>query len=291
MPFSYNLSQLWKGIKNPRRAALELYTIYQEQFNKPPGVNIVEENWDNLIILDACRFDTFKKINSLDGTLQKERSRGSNTVDFLKRNFGRSEFPDIVYVSANPNISYIDARFYDRIRLWESHWNDELNVVPPEAVATMAAEAAVKYPNKRLIIHFMQPHFPFIGDFGQKLYDNGVIQHYSSGRDFWKQLQRDDVAEEDFRRAYQENLEVVLPAVEQLIENLRGQTVVTSDHGNEFGRWGIYGHPGVFSHGLRDVPWLITPQSSEKEVISGEANVGPEDSDALQEKLAALGYK
>ena len=33
------------------------------------GVHIMREDWDNLIILDACRYDMFEKVNSIKGII------------------------------------------------------------------------------------------------------------------------------------------------------------------------------------------------------------------------------
>ena len=51
------------------------------------GVYVVDEEWDYLIILDACRYDTFKEINNLVGKLEYRYSRGSSTSECLQENF------------------------------------------------------------------------------------------------------------------------------------------------------------------------------------------------------------
>ena len=48
-----------------------------------------QENWDYLIILDACRYDYFKRSvhNFFTGTLIEAVSGGSCTLEWCKRTF------------------------------------------------------------------------------------------------------------------------------------------------------------------------------------------------------------
>lgn len=288
----YGTAEILEGLRHPRRLFLELYKLYKIGIQNNRGIHVIEADWDNLLILDACRYDFFTEENDIDGELTAVTSRGSATMGFLRENFGSGEFPEIVYVSANPNLSFIDATFHDRVRLWEDHWDDDLNVVPPEAVTESAAKMADRYPNKRIIAHYMQPHFPFIGETGQKLYKRGHIQHYRDGRKFWAQLAETDIQTDQFKEAYRENLRLVLAETKRLIEKLNGKIVVTSDHGNEFGRLGVYGHPGgTYLPNLVKVPWLEI-DGLRKKIVPGDATAGAENvDDDVKEKLEALGYK
>ena len=36
----------------------------------------MKEDWDNLVILDACRYDMFKKLNTINGKLEYKISIG-----------------------------------------------------------------------------------------------------------------------------------------------------------------------------------------------------------------------
>ncbi|QCP90747.1 alkaline phosphatase family protein [Haloarcula marismortui] len=292
----YNLSHVKRGLRNPHRVALEIYKLYQRKILKNTGVRILDRDWDNLIILDGCRYDIFAKSDYPDGQLQKEISRGSQTEEFLKKNFPSKKYPDIVYISANPNIKYLNSKFFKRVRLWENQWNNELNVVHPESVTDWVIENAEEYANKRMIVHYMQPHYPFIGDTGQDLMSSPEIAHLTDGNEFWRQYKK--LSEQDksrFREAYNENLAITINHVDRALGSLKGKTVVTSDHGNEFGKWGIYGHPaGVYSDGLVEVPWLVINQegNTRKQIIGGNATDGPANNDALvEERLKYLGYK
>ncbi len=68
---------------------------------------IYENEWDILIILDACRYDYFARViwNYLKGHLVKVIGLDSHTLPWVKKTFGSKYYDDIVYVSANPFIN------------------------------------------------------------------------------------------------------------------------------------------------------------------------------------------
>lgn len=287
----YSLGQLLSGIRSPRRAYLEVNKLYNRRLRGRTGIRILDQEWDNLIILDACRYDLFEKHNPLSGNLERVVSKGSQTVEFLRANFPGDEYGSIVYVSANPNIVHLDTRFHARVDLWESHWEEELNVVPPASVTNEAQRIADKYPNKRLIVHYMQPHFPFIGQLGRQLVESGRLEDKRNGHEFWRQIQ--SIGQDEFERAYVENLELVFPHVERLLNDLSGLSVVTSDHGNALGEAGVFGHPaGVYLDALVEVPWLRLPFEERRDIVSGQATDGQgiSSDDVTRDRLAKLGY-
>ena len=76
-----------------------LRTLLNYYYN---GSFILDEEWDNLIILDACRYDTFKDNNFLQGKLEYRISKGSTTREFLTKNFIENNdetYNDIIYIS------------------------------------------------------------------------------------------------------------------------------------------------------------------------------------------------
>ncbi|MHA1617033.1 MAG: hypothetical protein ACTSX9_07000 [Candidatus Njordarchaeales archaeon] len=224
--------------------------FYKHRRNQ--GLYIIDQKWDNLIILDACRYDVFEKyVNHLcvEGELRKVISRGSSTTEFLKENFSGRKFLDTIYVTANPYVSImLKGVFYKIIDVWRDYWDDELGTVPPEPVTKVALEIKSLYPEKRLIVHYMQPHSPFIGEYRVKgSFVEVALKH---GR-------------EVVMKAYESNLRLVLPYIRYLLDKLDGITVVTSDHGNACGEkvlkiFPIYGHPtGVHIPALVEVPWFV----------------------------------
>jgi hypothetical protein len=56
-------SYLIKTFKQPKKAFLELNKFYQLRIRRRNGTSVISRDWDNLLILDACRYDTFRKEN------------------------------------------------------------------------------------------------------------------------------------------------------------------------------------------------------------------------------------
>jgi len=62
-------------------------------------INVMEEHWDYLIILDACRYDYFAVMwkNYFDGELEKRVSLASGTLKWCLESF-KGYFPDVIYI-------------------------------------------------------------------------------------------------------------------------------------------------------------------------------------------------
>lgn len=262
------------------------------------GTYVMEEDWDTLILLDACRYDMFRERVPFGGKLESRISLGSTSEEFLKQNFADGEFHDTVYVNANAYLPKLglnrDETFHAVIDLLED-WDDELETAHPKTVTQAAFDANRQFPNKRLIVHYMQPHIPFIGKYGRDL------QESIDYRSVWKSFRTGDatVTHDDVWRAYNENLEFVFQYVRKLLNNLDGRTVISADHGNLIGeRQGpiptrrMYGHPwGVYTPELVQVPWYVV-ESSERRNTHVDPPVEPtvQSDDVVNDRLRALGY-
>lgn len=277
------------------------------------GCHVTAEDWDTLVVLDACRYDVFERYNRIDGTLSNRRSLGSATAEFLEANFAGEELLDTVYVTAHPYVSLqLDDPFHALIDAWETEWSEELKTVPPDGLTRVAREAADAFPYKRLIVHYLQPHYPFVGDVGRREiaeqagveYTRRQVANERPRRDHefnaWEQLARGTISAETVWEAYCENLRLALPNVETLVEHVDGRTVVTSDHGNLFGTQippvpiRLYGHPaGVHVDELVEVPWLVVDDGTRREITAEPPRnpSTPADRGAAIERLRQLGYR
>jgi hypothetical protein len=72
----------------------------------PREINIMDKQWDYLIVLDTCRYDYFLKLfdGFLQGKLEKVYSPASCTVEWCIKSYTKN-YKDVVYVSANPYIN------------------------------------------------------------------------------------------------------------------------------------------------------------------------------------------
>lgn len=299
--------QILEGLRDPRFAALQFNRRFADAVLKKfrPKTDFFEKDWDNLVILDACRYDMIKEADIGSGTFDYQWSPGSNSEEFVQYHTENRTLDDVVWVTANPWVSKHREHIFNVVDMWEKGWDDEKQTVPPEAMREAAHEAETEYPNKRLVVHFMQPHYPFIGEFGKgelpthkTFTGGGIVTEETDKKSIWDQLQAGDVAQTDIWKAYTENLEIVLPIARELCEKLSGRSVITSDHGNELGNRAlpvpirIYGHPrGLRTKNLVKVPWVVYEGSQEKTIIPGEMTSGTEaDGEVVEERLQALGY-
>lgn len=216
--------------------------------NYKPIDNFLEEEWGNLVILDGCRYDMLKEKNPFNTETGKVYSNASHTLEFLRKNLKERDNSDIVYVTASPQVARMDLGLHHRFDVWHDHWNEEHGTVMPEDVTKAGIDAIKRYPNKRVIVHYMQPHYPFIGEKGNNM--GSPIHDGFFGKKkktVWEQLGDGELSEEELKEAYYENLEIVLGEAEKLVSHMEGKTVVTSDHGNVYGK--RIGLSKVYGHG------------------------------------------
>ncbi|QLH81134.1 hypothetical protein [Halosimplex pelagicum] len=269
------------------------------------GTDPFEADWDTLVVLDACRYDMFERRSTLPGDLERRQSRASTTVEFLRANVDGRNLRDTVYVTANPQLHQhresIRAEFADIVEVWSGDgWSDEHGTVLPETVTAAALRANEEYPNKRLVVHYMQPHYPFVG--ADADFDGGdFTDPEATEENVWVQLLqgRVDVDREAVWELYDANLDRALPHVERLLRDLDGKTVVTADHGNMVGERSFpipfreWGHPrGIYTPELVDVPWLVYEDGPRRTVDASApaAADGSLDDDVVADRLRDLGY-
>jgi len=293
--------RIYKTIRFPeaakRKAAVTLVRPFvSDSF---PEESHVDTDWDNLIILDGCRYDTFQEYNPFSESATEGISNSSHTTDFLARNLTGDQ-SDTVYVTASPQVTKCESRFYKIVHVWQDAWDEELRTVPPRSVTESAIEALEEYPDKRLIVHYMQPHYPFIGPTGRDLEMHATFTGGLRKREhpsIWEMLSSGEVSEDEVKKAYEENLEIVLGEVVTLTDRIDRKTVVTSDHGNLFGERvsplpvRIYGHPSNLpAKGLTSVPYLELEHDERRSISKGGREEQEEEHEEVKSRLEDLGY-
>jgi hypothetical protein len=304
----------WRGTFYPfakRTAVMNALKPYYA-ISGPTGVDFMAEDWDNLLILDACRYDMFAEHNWLSGDLQKRTSLAASTPEFVTKTFGGQTYHDTVYVTANPQLTLRVGEdvFHHVEPVWKTDWDEELSTVRPETMVNRTRDIYERFPDKRILAHFMQPHYPFIGELGRTELDGQagfeLTKRLASGENaerdgtsIWDLLERGEVDADLVWSAYVENLEVVLEEVEDLLEAFNERTVVTSDHGNLVGETvgplpiPMYGHPTrIHAENLVTVPWLVSEGGRRKNITAEPptASKTSYDTETLEDRLADLGY-
>lgn len=259
------LLRMWRGIKKLEGKYLLL----------PLAENLFayETKWDVLILLDGCRWDTFKKINFLPGELSSKILYGTCTPGWASQTMVEPH-PDLVYVSANPFVSHyyleqwgLTKPFLHLAEVWDKGWDKKLKTVKAETVTAAALKMLRKFPGKKLFLHYMQPHHPFIGH--TKVLDGGWSNQIGVAprksistpqpNHVYELLKAGQITRAQAMRAYEDNLRYVLHNVQKFLTQLPPKTrvTITSDHGNCFGEMDIYGHPEkTFVRELLEVPWF-----------------------------------
>ena len=252
----------------------------------------MDEYWDIAIILDACRYDAFKDLyrRYLPQGKLEARLGASDTFDWLHSVFNGNQTHDIVYVSAHPGINgkgvawgHFNAKekFYKVYDAWIDGWDWRIGSSLPDEVARIASEAISEHPDRKIIIHFIQPHFPYrkapcpstysdlrcakknpkLGILLERFLRNLMCSfdaNFSRLRITYWRLKKilnlgflEDLNEiywrkyaiKDLRYFYRDNLKWVLESVREIVKEFNdAKIIITSDHGEAFGENGEFFH-------------------------------------------------
>lgn len=248
-------------LRNLRRLAF--LSIRENIEEEPEGLK--DKEWDNLIILDACRHDFYEEEF---GDSDYRITEGSASKEYIKKNFSDQDFKNTVYITANPHLyedifSDLTGRrpedvFHTVFNTYEDKWDRQEGTVLPESVVKDAITAEKLFPGKRKIIHFMQPHGPFVG----VEWDKGKLAKKKRSRNeeigVFDEAQIGLIDGERVVEGYRQNLSLLEEGIKELKEKLEGKTVVTADHGELLGEGGMYQHfEGCDAVALRKVPWDV----------------------------------
>ncbi len=278
--------------------------------------------------VDAIRqiADEYSYINGVDRTV----SVGASSPEWMAQTFRckwRDTLQDTAYLTSNawiekvlddglqPNDKYHDYRILRYLREYgkfdlidpaelgrlEKIWkyvpeekklgeeDDPHNLrqggAPPRYVTDRAIAVGRGFEYDRLVLHYMQPHAP---------YTNRTREGRES-EDFHKNpfdFLREGGGKEQVWNAYLDELRYVLDDIELLLSNIDAEKVVISaDHGEAFGEYGLYEHrSGSLHPKVRFVPWIVT-SANDTESYSPRIEPVEQRDVSTDDMLRALGYK
>lgn len=277
-------------------------------FNKEETY-VLDEDWDMLIILDACRVDVLEDVADEyaflpDPPFDSVWSAASFSEGWLTANFTgkqavrhRNKMKSMAHITGNPFTESVFSEnpFGTLDEVWKYGWSDAKGLLPPDVVTDQAIRTHRETDPNSMLVHYMQPHAPFITDTDAFDYEIDIDAFADpdvevSKRTPWELLRDGEVSHDEVWDGYKDTLRAVLDSVEILLESVDADRVVISaDHASAIGEWGVYGHPrGVAVPALRTVPWVVTSanDSGSYEPANRETNV---DADR-EEQLRKLGY-
>lgn len=330
LPERYSLQKFRKALGRPQMFRNEILHLTEDQrtsmcrqyclkrYGRP--VSVLDCDWDTLILLDACRYETLATYNPFPDSPDRIVSRGSHSQEWIEENMLDRELHDTVYITANTNAEMVPHDVCHRVI--KTYGDSEQNMKGrfPEHVTDVALDAHENYPNKRIIVHYMQPHEPYLGNKAtavreclrteEGIYCTGIehvrrdnpeeaIETDSEEDRYGSLLQaaRDGlVSSEVVESVYEETLDICLDSVQRLLDGIDGKAVISADHGELFGERHLgerkWAHPsGCWFPEVRTVPWLELPTSDRRE-ITADPPAGHDhvEEDLVNQHLRELGY-
>lgn len=281
------------------------------------------DDWDVLVIMDACRTDLMREVQPEYETLPAETgaifSNASCSIDWIIKNF--AECPEAAstagYITGNPFAEHTadDARSADLSAdalgyyapLYKTEWGPidggPVETIPPDVLTDYAIHAwrdREELGIDRLVIHYMQPHQPYRSrpewTGVNKNLKNLVQNRTKAGACAWQRCRKGEIEKDDLWKAYRDNLRWVLDDVtERLMPNVDGTVTLSADHGNAMGEWGEWAHPpGALGPAVRRVPWVPVECTDTQTVTPTVESIHEPvqtEKGSIDAQLEALGYK
>ena len=283
------------------------------------GTNVYNRDWDLLILLDTCRVDALQEVKSEYEFLENVDSLlsvGSTSSEWIANTFTkkyREKISQTAYITAN---GYTQRVIFDReypkiyigdrmkppsfmkdniaqqkdFQLIDQVWKYSPDNSPGHTLPNYITDRAIKIGRdqnpERMIVHYSQPHAPYIASA-----INQKQQLYDYEKNPFNAL-RNGVSHQKVWNEYLENLRFVLDELKVLLENIDSERVVISaDHGEAFGEFGVYGHSlGIPHPNVKQVPWAPT-KAKDTGNYTPEFEKPDMNTNDVDSHLRALGYK
>lgn len=207
------------------------------------------KDWKRLVVLDSCRYDCFKEVNTVKGELTEIDTGCMDTMGWYNKYWNQKN-DDTVLVHGIYFVDMYADNFHEAHKMWD--YNNMLKLDEQIAFAERVLENIDS--NKRVIIHFLQPHIPFNNPIGRELLERLGTSGRGMPTDHDKITKYgNDGNWEEIKNAYKEEIKYVLTMV---MKSTINPDVITSDHGIRIGEDNIYRH-GKHCPAVHKVPWLV----------------------------------
>jgi hypothetical protein len=267
-----------------------------------------------IIVLDALRYDYASEIlpQYFSGSLECTWSAGHDTFEYGARCWGDHVYDDLTYLSgAVPLNSKADEDIFDiehfnqlyngwvpsetlpgLVDAWRDCWDDALGAVPPEDLTAYARDYT---SSDQLVVHYGQPHAPYIGR--RRLLghthtrDAKPNQGQPVDEPLWEAVKQRETRPRTLRAAYRANVHRACQSIAPLVEDLAETrpVVILADHGELLADYGpqYVSHPRTPYPEIRRVPWLRVDDVHHQPTAGSR---GSGEDRGVAAKLEALGY-
>lgn len=285
----------WRGI------AQYFYEVAFGRFARRNSSNVYNRDWDVLVLLDCARQDMIHDIKNDWHFIDKVGEHitpGTSSANWMRHTFTdkyKNEMAETVHITGNPNSDkWLKSSDFSRLEeVWRENWDQDYDTVLPRPITDRAIALHRRIDPKRMIVHYMQPHPPFVPYSGVDSAEVTAPDHNMSGRSV-EELAEEGYSRDELYDFHVNNLRYVLDDVDLLLSNINADRVVISaDHGQALGEGGKWGHPGASTLDcLRKVPWVVTSASDSEQY---QPDLGNQQqtyiNQSTEEKLFSLGYK
>ena len=262
---------------------------------------LIDTDWDVLIVLDACRVDSFREHC---GECKVVRSRGERTRTWARRTAHVLNEKHAIVFSGNPVLGGENERRklgLHIVEVWKDHWGYFSKRNVPACHAMSVNAMLIEWLRRgwlnqhKIVAWYLQPHTPFIGDPPLPLERRASCWSNMAKKDGvqlirpGKGIRNGKTSWEEIRRAYVGNLKIGWDAARYLIGKLSGRIIVTSDHSELLGEGDCFGHEpgwGPKYPQLYEVPWAEFEGGG-----MAELDRKKDESVLRHERLRVLGYE
>jgi len=146
---------------------------------------------------------------------------------------------------------YDPEEHFEEIPNWtEYDWDFEEGTATPQKIN----EVVRRTPARKRLVRYLKPHPPFVGTPLEDLTKgSGKIQRTEQA------LIKGEITEQDLKDAYEKNVRIAFEGAVDLIPDLDGDVVITSDHGTALGESSYLFHARSYPSipCLNHVPWFV----------------------------------
>ena len=256
--------------------------------------DLLKKDWNVLIILDSCRYDSFHTIIPSAQAVYNDGC-GETTAWVNRFLINKPYRPPTFYVTWNP-VCYtlVQKREEDTGLILKQHPKNDAQGMP-FGRADALNDYVQSWLNangqpESMVLHYMQPHDPYLGEDLKGYTPYGIHRTDKQGMPNIPPFK-------SLKARYDWSVNFVLKHVFAMMPHLKGKIIITADHGELFGEYNqkdsdipIYGHGVNWLYSeVTTVPWF------ELDLGKYEATPLIEESDyvenaKLQERLKNLGY-